>query len=540
MDEALEWWNGVGSSFHALGEVYVEKEEYDSALYYFDKSLTILTDKFNFALVLNHIGSVYSDMGDYQKALSYYQYSLEVVRKDQLAQGWQGWLVVSNLLGIASTYENMDNPVTAIKHFKEAEQLTRELGPTSYQSELYEGLASSYEKLSDYTNAFRYQAMLINTLDSLDKIEEANLIEEREFKLELLKNEKENIIESLEQQSAIEKLTIKRQKSINYGIISVGIVLLIVASLLIQRFRYIKRTNIKIRSQRDEIEARRDEIEAQRDEVEVQRDQLKEKSNLLATHRREILDSIAYAERIQSALMPPEQYFHEILNEVFILFKPRDLVSGDFYWTKQVNGFVILAAADCTGHGIPGAFMSMLGMSYLNEIVHKREITTANQILDELRKQIINSLRQYGRPDESRDGIDMALCVIDEKRRTLQYSGANIPLNLIRNINGTPELIEIKADRMPLGYNQGKHKTFTNNDIQLEFGDVFYLFSDGFVDQKGGGDNKKYLSKNFKNLLMEIHEEPMHDQRNILDKTITDWMGDNSQIDDILVVGVRV
>jgi serine phosphatase RsbU (regulator of sigma subunit) len=238
--------------------------------------------------------------------------------------------------------------------------------------------------------------------------------------------------------------------------------------------------------------------------------------------------------------LPPEQYFHEVLNDVFIMFKPRDIVSGDFYWIKQVKQFTILAAADCTGHGVPGAFMSMLGMSYLNEIVHRREITQANQVLNELRKLIRNSLRQHGQPEESKDGIDMALCVIDEKNNTLQYSGANIPLYLIRDKNGAPELTEFKADRMPLGYYQGRFNTFTNRDIQLEYGDVFYLFSDGFIDQKGGKNNKKFMSKKFKDLLIKIHQEPLPEQKKILEKTLTDWMGDNSQIDDILVIGVRV
>jgi serine phosphatase RsbU (regulator of sigma subunit) len=222
------------------------------------------------------------------------------------------------------------------------------------------------------------------------------------------------------------------------------------------------------------------------------------------------------------------------------LFKPRDIVSGDFFWIKHVNQYVILAAADCTGHGVPGAFMSLLGISFLNEIVQRREITQANQVLNELRKQIRNSLRQHGQAEESKDGIDMALCVIDEKRNTLQFAGANNPLYLIRDMNGAPELTEYKADKMPLGYYPGKFNTFTNNDIQLEYGDVLYLFSDGFIDQKGGRGNKKFMSRKFKNLLIDIHQEPMQDQKNILDKTITDWMGDRPQIDDILVIGVRV
>jgi serine phosphatase RsbU (regulator of sigma subunit) len=281
----------------------------------------------------------------------------------------------------------------------------------------------------------------------------------------------------------------------------------------------LKRQNLDLQSQKEEIEAQTEMVN-QRNE--------------------EITDSLDYAMKIQSAVLPPEQYFHEILNDVFIYFKPRDIVSGDFYWIKQVNRYVILAAADCTGHGVPGAFMSMLGMSYLNEIVQTRGITQANQVLNELRRQIRNSLRQHGQPEESKDGIDMALCVLDEKNKALQYAGANNPLYLIRDNNGGPELTEYKPDRMPLGYYQGRFQTFTNQDIQLEYGDVIYLFSDGFIDQKGGREGKKFLSKNFKKLLMEIYEEPMQDQQMILDTTFSDWKGDYPQVDDVLVIGVRV
>jgi serine phosphatase RsbU (regulator of sigma subunit) len=172
--------------------------------------------------------------------------------------------------------------------------------------------------------------------------------------------------------------------------------------------------------------------------------------------------------------------------------------------------------------------------------VQRREITQANQVLNELRKQIKHSLRQHGRRDESKDGIDMALCVLDLRNNMMQYSGANNPLYLIRDVEGNPELKEIKADHMPVGYYQGKDKTFNNHDMQLEMGDTFYIFSDGFMDQKGGKDNKKFMSKNFKNLLLEIHEQPMYDQKELLDKKLTDWMGSYSQMDDILVIGIRI
>ena len=201
---------------------------------------------------------------------------------------------------------------------------------------------------------------------------------------------------------------------------------------------------------------------------------------------------------------------------------------------------IILVAADCTGHGVPGALMSMLGMSNLNDIVQRREITQAKQVLNELRKQIKNSLRQHGHRDESKDGIDMALCVLDTETNMMQYAGANNPLYVIKENKGKSVLKEIKADRMPLGYYPGKEKSFNNQNIQLEKGDTFYIFSDGFIDQKGGREEKKFLSKNFKKLLLEINDQTMQDQKKILEETLSDWMGDHAQIDDLLVLGVRV
>jgi serine phosphatase RsbU (regulator of sigma subunit) len=238
--------------------------------------------------------------------------------------------------------------------------------------------------------------------------------------------------------------------------------------------------------------------------------------------------------------LPPETYITELLNENFILYKPKEIVSGDFYWIKQVKHFILLVAADCTGHGVPGAFMSMLGISHLNEIVQSRGITKANEVLNELRKQVKQSLRQSWQRHESRDGIDMALCVIDTKKSILQYSGANNPLYIISTINGKPDLKEIKADAMPVGVHFSKVKTFTNHEIKLNIGDTFYIFSDGYVDQKGGKDNKRFSSTRFKNMLLDIHDQAMYEQKEVIENVLKEWMGDHPQIDDILVIGARV
>ena len=295
-----------------------------------------------------------------------------------------------------------------------------------------------------------------------------------------------------------------------------------------------------IQERNEELVQQKEEIVSQRDEIEAQRNLALEQKDQIEIQSKSVNDSIRYAQRIQSAILPPETFITELLHENFIFYKPRDIVSGDFYWIKQVNNFIILVAADCTGHGVPGAFMSMLGISYLNEMVQRREITQANQILNELRSQIKHSLRQHGQRDESKDGMDIALCVIDNKTRMMQYAGAFNPLYLIRDVNGKPELQEIKADRMPVGFYHGKDKSFTNHELQLEMGDTLYIFSDGFIDQIGGKNEKKYMSKNFKNLLLEIHEEPMYEQKEILDKKLNDWMEGYPQMDDILVVGVRI
>ena len=248
-----------------------------------------------------------------------------------------------------------------------------------------------------------------------------------------------------------------------------------------------------------------------------------------------ITDSIRYAERIQVAILPDMEFMKKEMPEHFVLFKPKDIVSGDFYWVKKINNFLIIAAVDCTGHGVPGAFMSMLGTSFLNETVTKAKIEKANEILERLRKMVKVSLKQTGKDIEQRDGMDMALCILDLENKEMQYAGAYNPLYLIRD----GELIEYKADRQPVAIHYVE-KEFTNHVVKLQEGDTFYIFSDGFYDQPGGVKNKKFLSKNFKSLLLEINKKSMDQQKDLLDKTLKEWMKNMEQIDDILVMGIKV
>ncbi len=277
------------------------------------------------------------------------------------------------------------------------------------------------------------------------------------------------------------------------------------------------------------VKERTEEVVKQKDEIEKQRDEIADKN-------RSITDSIEYASRIQTAVLPSNEYANEILPEHFILFRPRDIVSGDFYWMTKKDNLLVLIAADCTGHGVPGAFMSMLGVSFLNEIVNRHDITKASVILNDLRRDVKKTLGQEGKEGEAKDGMDIALCVVDLEKMKMQYAGAYNPMYLYRN----NELIEVKADRMPIGIYIKEKESFTNNEIDLKKGDTFYIFSDGYQDQFGGEDGSKFKTKNFKQLLQEIHQKPMVEQREILDKRIDEWRGKWEQVDDIIVLGVKV
>ncbi len=270
---------------------------------------------------------------------------------------------------------------------------------------------------------------------------------------------------------------------------------------------------------------------------------LKKVEEKLRQKNKDITDSINYAKRIQEAILPNISEVKEIFPESFVLYRPKGIVSGDFFWFKRQINKVLIASVDCTGHGIPGAFIGMLGNAFLNEIVNKNITATggeltfpANQILNILREYVIRAFHKSVSENETKDGMDISLCIIDLETYKLQYSGAYSPIYLIRN----EEIIEFKADKMPIGLFMKEKGYFTNHEIQLKAQDNIYLFSDGYIDQFGGPKGKKYLSKNFKKLLLEIASEPLERQRMILDETFENWKSGHEQVDDVLVMSVKI
>jgi phosphoserine phosphatase RsbU/P len=250
---------------------------------------------------------------------------------------------------------------------------------------------------------------------------------------------------------------------------------------------------------------------------------------------KDITDSISYAQRIQNAMLPLEERMLKLIPNHFILFRPLDIVSGDFYWFAEKEERIILGAIDCTGHGVPGALMSMVGDSVLNRIVHDREIHHTDLILNELHVGIRQALHQDR--TENRDGMDAALLSIDLKNQIVEFSGAKNPLICIQN----NVLYQIKGDKMPIGGEQReKERIFKKHTILCDIPTYFYIFSDGYQDQFGGPEGRKFMSARFRNLLLEIHQKDMQEQKEILDQTMKDWLGSNRQIDDILVIGLKI
>ena len=250
---------------------------------------------------------------------------------------------------------------------------------------------------------------------------------------------------------------------------------------------------------------------------------------------RDILDNLLYARRIQDAMLPEIHLIYENLRESFIIYMPKDIVSGDFYSYNHKNGKIILAAADCTGHGVTGAFMSMIGSSVLNQIINEKGITQPSLILNNLNTGITEALKQ--RENDVTDGMDIALCTFDMEKLQLEFAGANRPLWIFRN----GEFIEIKPDKLAIGgFRILRDASFTNHQIQLQKGDSIYLFTDGFADQFGGPLGKKLLSKRFREILLSIQILSMSEQEKKLTEVFSKWKGNVTQVDDVLVIGIRV
>jgi serine phosphatase RsbU (regulator of sigma subunit) len=492
---------------------------YDSALWYYRESAAIfekLDRKYDIARSYISLANIYNRQG-LPEAKEYYNKALALYEQIGAKQG-----LAETYLAIGIYYNENLEYKKSIEYLLKSQEYGREVRSKEIMSESYRVLSDAWAQLGEFKKAFEAHREYTRFDDMLKNENEGKKFTRLEMQHTFDKKQREQAF--LRQQEK------RRQALVTFGILLVLVFVSVLAYVMYRSYKTKQRDNVLLAQQKLEIETQRDEIAAQRDLVTSQRDQI-------VKQKEEITDSIHYASRIQSAILPPEEFRQELMHEHFVLFKPRDIVSGDFYWIANKNGKNVIVGADCTGHGVPGAFMSMLGVSFLHQIVNEFEELSAANILNQLREQVIRSLHQTGKEGENKDGMDITLLVIDEKTQELEFAGAYNSCIIIRN----GEVNELKADRMPIGiYSEKSGELFKSQKFQLQKNDTIYCASDGYEDQFGGPEGKKLKAKAFKEILLSIQDKSMSQQKEYLENFMMEWRKGYEQVDDVLVIGMRI
>ena len=374
-------------------------------------------------------------------------------------------------------------------------------------------------------NSLDFYKQYVTVKDSMLNETSTKQIAEMESKYGSEKKQRE--IESLQQKNDIELLENSKKRTVRNSIIA-GF-----DSCIADGFTDFTTVTLVKKKANDQLSEQNVLIEEKNRNLQMANSIIEEKN-------KNITDSINYAKRIQEAILPPKELKYKLFPDAFVLFQPRDIVSGDctFIGLRKKNGKKLIAAVDCTGHGVPGAFMSMIGNAFLNQIVNEKGIVTPSKILDSLREMIITSLKQNN--TENKDGMDMTVCSFDEKNAVVEFAGANNPLWKFSKTSNEFIFQEIKGDKQPIGLYEGAAVPFTNHVIQLKKDDSIYIFTDGYADQFGGDKGKKFKYKNLQKLISSVQHQSMKEQENTLQIQLDDWKGNLEQVDDVLIIGIRI
>ncbi len=494
-----------------LGSMYEKTGQADKALECYQRSLANSRESFNRnaeSYALRSLGTFYETREDFIKAEDFFRQSLKL---DEEAENFFG--VIRNLNGLAKICLRKKDYNKALGYNEQCLSTAQKIGDKYGMMFVYDEMAKIYEAMNNTKNALKFSKLYIAMKDSVFNIEGSSKIAamqtQSEYDKKMTIQQKEN-----EKEKALADEKSKRQQLYIYFIVAVAIAVAAFAFFIFRSLRTTQKQKITIEKQKEMVE---------------------EKNKVIEQKNKDITDSINYAKRIQEAILPAREMSSKLFPDSFILFQPRDVVSGDFYWFEEKNGKKIIAAADCTGHGVPGAFMSMIGNAFLNEIVNEREITEPGKILSELRFLVIKALKQTGQEGEARDGMDISLLSFSSDS-TVEFAGANNPLWVIRN----GELQEYAPDKRPIGFFRGQGLPFANHKVDIRKGDSLYIFTDGYADQFGGPKGKKFKYRPMQETLLSIHNRPMAEQGEALSSTFDKWKGNFEQVDDVLFIGIRV
>jgi serine phosphatase RsbU (regulator of sigma subunit) len=499
---------GLAASYNNMAYIYKTQKKYKEAKSNYIKAIELyeqIGDKNGVATSLNNLGLVYKKMRDTTNAIICYKKSVVLFEQGNDKEG------------LLYCYNNIGNLLKSQNKFDEAFIYAAKSFELSKKCTNPEAIYTSanlnyflFKKKKNYKEALDMYELSIRMKDSVSNENNHVSILEQQHKYneekELLKHEKQMNIQIAERE---------KTKLITIAIIGILGLVCIFSVWMFFKFKQTQR---------------------QKNIIAIQNDLVQKQKQLVEEKQKEISDSINYAHRIQSSFMASENDFAKVLKDYFIFFKPKDVVSGDFYWAHSFDSNLFLCVADSTGHGIPGAFMSLLNISLLNEAIFSKELTNTDEILNFVRKILIKGLKQDISGQGGNDGMDCCITKIDFTKLELQYSGANNPLWIVRQNS----LIEIKADKMAVGRSPKQENSFTHQSIKLEQGDSLYLFTDGFPDQFGGPKGKKFMYKQLEELLVSVADKPMSEQKEELNQSFENWKGDLEQVDDVCIIGIKI
>jgi len=592
----------IAKTYNYIGSIYSNNQDYTKALEYLYKSLEIakVTGDKRLTVMPNfNIGVIFENKEEFEKALTYYNSALKIakvyrddlytataydgiasvydkIEKNELAKEY--YLKSMNIrknsddkYGLCSTYNsfgifhiNHGSIDKAIELFSTSLEIAQKYNFKQKIKVAAVRLSEIYAKKKQFQKAFDYLLIYKNIKDSLENNE--NLKKATQLEMQFEFDQKQRFVENEMNKKEFQKdMELTREKFIKnllfvVVILMVSLILVILVlyrnsvknnRLLAQQKDAISLQKIAIQDKNDELEKQKLAILSQHEIIEIQRDLATKQRDQIGKQNKEITDSISYASRIQKAMLPRDIFIEAVLKDYFIVYKPRDIVSGDFYWLSKMNDKIIIAVADCTGHGVPASFMSILGISLLKTIVNEIHdgMPVAAHILNKLRLSIIHILHQTGKYGASQDGMDISLCILDNEAMKIQFAGANSPILHLRTNkeSGSVELKKIQPDKMPIGIHDFDDISFTNNEIDIQEGDLFYMYTDGYADQFGGSLGKKFQTRNLLTLIMDIYHKPMKDQKEIFLQTFENWRSypdlennPHDQVDDILVFGIKI
>ena len=521
----------LSEAYVGMGQALRATQEYDDALNYFNRSLALYQRNSNELSPLGtsyayyHIGKTYMLQGNAEQALDLLDEALETAEVYGDVS-----LRALCLLELGKAYYNLNDLEQSFSFLSEASQQAQGIKGTYANvilQECYLNLAKYYNQIGNLEEALVNFRRYSLEQDRMFQEQASRQVAEMQAVYEL--DEKTTRIDSLQQQGKIRELEYEQRKLVNYVLIS-GILFLFGLGLVFySKYRLKIQANHKLEKQKASINQQKQKIEKQRDEIVL-------KSQLLEENSRDIKDSIEYARRIQLSLLPARSQLKHLFPESLIFYQPKDIVSGDFYWLHETDDTIIVSVLDCTGHGVPGAFMTVLANTILNQLALENKMASPNVVLTLMDTHIREALRQKDAENPNNDGLDMAVCFINRHTLQVEYSGAQMPMYYFSQ----DELHQMNADRYFIGGTQYSEKFFTNQLVQLQRGDTIYMASDGFQDQFGGPSDKKFMRRNFKELLTCLQSLGIAQQYQKIEQTFYEWKGEQIQTDDVLVVGIRL